>query len=241
MKNLMQSKSRWLLCVAAIFAYTACGKSNYLQVGESAIIEASNGMILRSKPSTNSKSLLVIPRGGSVSVMSEGPKEKLFDIASKWYEVQYGGVKGWMWGGFAVSRSSINSASSTIHSSREKLSKLVQAKEPVIAYEDNRQYCCEIYASSFTNESELAELRHDIELQANQSGKATLVRECDMGRAREVFLLGPDENPPSRESELNRIREKAFVAVFDYDQSRHVSNAEYGSLLGMRGGVSKIK
>lgn len=80
----------------------SCSKSNYLTVGTKAIVIEPQGLYVRSGPSTKDKKLMLVSYGREFSVLEAGPDEKLFDIKSKWYKVQFRGKSGWLWGGLAT-------------------------------------------------------------------------------------------------------------------------------------------
>jgi hypothetical protein len=238
----MQSGMRTIFVVCCLFfPFSNCTKSNYLNVGSSATVQADDGMNIRSEPLKDAKILAVASKGKAVLVVSEGKLEEFYGIKSRWYKVQYGRITGWMWGGLAKPETTNKSNGENNSSARDKLSKLTQNQEPFLAWEDNRQYCYEAYSSGFATKAEMQIVVEQIERQALASGKLKILKACELDRAREVFLFGPDGEPPPRNSEIARIMEKLYVAAYDYDQTRRISNEEYASILGTRGGVEKIK
>lgn len=101
-----------LMCFLGL-AFLGCSKSNYLEIGKSAIITENQGMIIRRSPTANGQKIILVPLGQSVSVIAEGLPEKLYGINSKWYQVRYGRFQGWMWGGLATTYSSKEGAYSS--------------------------------------------------------------------------------------------------------------------------------
>jgi SH3-like domain-containing protein len=64
-------------------------------------VDASAGLTMREQPGTSSKSIVVIPNGSTVKILNKGNLEE--NIAGKtasWYEVEWNGNKGWVFGGF---------------------------------------------------------------------------------------------------------------------------------------------
>ena len=57
---------------------------------------------MRSGPTTQGKKVTLVPYGQSFKVISEGTKESMYGITSKWYQVSYRGRTGWLWGGLAT-------------------------------------------------------------------------------------------------------------------------------------------
>lgn len=96
----VSAKLLWL--PLALGLLISCAKSNYLTVGEKAFVIESQGLFVRNGPSTKDRKLVLVPYGQEFSVLEAGPDEKLFDIRSKWYKVQYRGKSGWLWGGLAT-------------------------------------------------------------------------------------------------------------------------------------------
>lgn len=88
--------------IVAVAVIIGCGKSNYLTVGEEAIITDKQGVFIRSGPTTQGKKVTLVPYGQSFKVLSEGDKESMYGITSKWYQVNYRSRTGWLWGGLAT-------------------------------------------------------------------------------------------------------------------------------------------
>ena len=82
----------------------ACGKSNYLKVGEIATVTAKDGLYMRTDASAQSKKVGLVPFGQDFKVIAEGATESLYSIKSRWYKVSYRGKTGWLWGGLATQK-----------------------------------------------------------------------------------------------------------------------------------------
>ena len=64
-------------------------------------VEAAAGLTMREQPGTSSKSIVVIPNGSSVKILNKGTlEETIAGKTSSWYEVDWNGNKGWVFGGF---------------------------------------------------------------------------------------------------------------------------------------------
>jgi len=64
-------------------------------------VEAAAGLTMREQPGTSSKSIVVIPSGSTVKVLNKGNlEETIAGKTASWYEVEWNGHKGWVFGGF---------------------------------------------------------------------------------------------------------------------------------------------
>lgn len=64
-------------------------------------VEAAAGLTMREQPGTTSKSIAVIPNGSIVKILNKGDvEETIAGKTSSWYEVEWNGYKGWVFGGF---------------------------------------------------------------------------------------------------------------------------------------------
>jgi hypothetical protein len=100
----------WILCIIGL-SYLGCKKSNYLEIGKTAMIHEPSGMWINQKPSTKAKGIISVPDGETIAVIQPGPPEKLYGIQSNWYKVQWRNHVGWMWGGLA--KTSVDNARPT--------------------------------------------------------------------------------------------------------------------------------
>lgn len=89
-----------LVLAASFLLLPAAGP---VQAAETAIVVAHGGLNLRSRPSTGSTVLLVIPNGASVTVTDES--------SGGWYPVSYRGVSGWVAGDYLSFGGSASTAS----------------------------------------------------------------------------------------------------------------------------------
>lgn len=66
-----------------------------------ATVQAQAGLTMRDQPSTSGKPVVVIPDGSTVSIVDKGTKEEtIAGKTSVWYQVEWNGNKGWVFGGF---------------------------------------------------------------------------------------------------------------------------------------------
>ncbi len=66
-------------------------------------VEAAAGLTMREQPGTASKSVVVIPNGATVKIIQKGDvEETIAGKTSVWYQVEWNGSKGWVFGGFLV-------------------------------------------------------------------------------------------------------------------------------------------
>lgn len=64
-------------------------------------VEAAAGLTMREQPGTASKSIGVIPNGSTVKIIQKGDvEETIAGKTSVWYQVEWNGSKGWVFGGF---------------------------------------------------------------------------------------------------------------------------------------------
>lgn len=91
----------------------ACGKSNYLKVGENATVAAKEGLYIRADASAQSKKIGLVPFGQDFKVLTEGATESLYSIKSRWYKVSYRGKTGWLWGGLATPQGTSSTGSAS--------------------------------------------------------------------------------------------------------------------------------
>lgn len=64
-------------------------------------VEAAAGLTMREQPGTSSKSIVVIPNGSTVKILNKGNlEETIAGKTASWYEVEWSGHKGWVFGGF---------------------------------------------------------------------------------------------------------------------------------------------
>jgi len=64
-------------------------------------VEAAAGLTMREQPGTSSKSIVVIPNGSTVKILNKGNlEETIAGKTASWYEVEWNGNKGWVFGGF---------------------------------------------------------------------------------------------------------------------------------------------
>jgi uncharacterized protein YgiM (DUF1202 family) len=68
---------------------------------ETAKVEAGKGLTMRAEPGVSSKAIVVIPNGSDVKIIKKGDKEETIgDKTSPWFQVEWNGKKGWVFGGF---------------------------------------------------------------------------------------------------------------------------------------------
>jgi len=76
------------------------GDDQYLSSG-SAKVSAPSGLTIREQPSASSTSIAVIPDGSVIKVISKNDSsETIAGKTSSWYEVEWNGNRGWVFGGF---------------------------------------------------------------------------------------------------------------------------------------------
>jgi uncharacterized protein YgiM (DUF1202 family) len=64
-------------------------------------VEADKGLTMREEPGVSSKAVVVVPNGSTVKILKKGDKsETIGDKTSSWFEVEWNGKKGWVFGGF---------------------------------------------------------------------------------------------------------------------------------------------
>ena len=64
-------------------------------------VQTAAGLTMRDKASTSGKSMLVIPDGSTVQIITTGSvEETIADKTSVWYQVDWNGNRGWVFGGF---------------------------------------------------------------------------------------------------------------------------------------------
>ncbi|HRX14782.1 MAG TPA: SH3 domain-containing protein [Spirochaetota bacterium] len=65
------------------------------------VVKAQNGLVLRSKPSTDGEKITAIPDGTTIKITSlDGPEDEIAGFKAKWIEVEYQGQSGWVYGAF---------------------------------------------------------------------------------------------------------------------------------------------
>jgi uncharacterized protein YgiM (DUF1202 family) len=68
---------------------------------ETAKVTADKGLTMREEPGVSSKAIVVIPNGSDVKIIQKGDKEETIgDKTSPWFQVEWNGKKGWVFGGF---------------------------------------------------------------------------------------------------------------------------------------------
>lgn len=68
---------------------------------EKGLVTAQSGLILRAQPTQQSNQLALIPNGDKVTILFDaGPGDNVYGIANNWLRVDYGGQRGWVFGGF---------------------------------------------------------------------------------------------------------------------------------------------
>lgn len=69
--------------------------------GNVARVEAAAGLTMREQPGTSAKSIVIIPGGATVKILNKGnTEETIAGKTASWYEVEWSGHKGWVFGGF---------------------------------------------------------------------------------------------------------------------------------------------
>ena len=64
-------------------------------------VQTAAGLTMRDKPSTSGKPIVVIPDGSSVQIITTGSTEEtIAGKTSVWYQVDWNGNRGWVFGGF---------------------------------------------------------------------------------------------------------------------------------------------
>ncbi len=64
-------------------------------------VTADKGLTMREEPAVSAKALFVIPNGSDVKILQKGDKEETIgDKTSPWFQVEWNGKKGWVFGGF---------------------------------------------------------------------------------------------------------------------------------------------
>jgi len=74
-----------------------------------ATVQTAAGLTMRDNPSTSGKAIIVIPDGNTVKIIEKGTTEQT--IAGKtsiWYKVDWNGSRGWVFGGFLNTGSSVS-------------------------------------------------------------------------------------------------------------------------------------
>ena len=73
---------------------------NGANLGE-ATVQTAAGLTMRDQPGTSGKSIVVIPDGNTVKIISKGNSEEtISNKTSVWYQVEWNGKRGWVFGGF---------------------------------------------------------------------------------------------------------------------------------------------
>ncbi len=68
---------------------------------QEAKVEAAAGLTMREQPGVSSKSVVIIPDGSTVKILNrENSEETIGGKTAAWYQVEWRGYKGWVFGGF---------------------------------------------------------------------------------------------------------------------------------------------
>lgn len=235
--------SRYLLITLLFPIATSCGKRNYLTVGRQALIQSTNGMIIRSQPNATSKSIGVVPNNGIVSVLSEGPDAKLFEISSRWYKVQFGNINGWMWGGFSKPVDGLQESHDGPQDRADQIPSAPQlppSEKLVVAWVSINEYCTELYSSPYATISDSEWIKSAYQDSGLRTDKVTIVPRCIDWKARSIVQIDAIKNPPKSDSESSRIMQKHTIVCYDYSLERQTTNEEYVRLFSSRGADVKV-
>jgi len=94
----MRMKTVWIIFILTMISASLFSQ-NY--INESRWVTAGHGLKIRENPDLNSKTLDVIPNKEEVLLLEEKPEEiTISGTVGKWSLVQYGKLKGWVFGGF---------------------------------------------------------------------------------------------------------------------------------------------
>lgn len=66
-------------------------------------VAADKGLTMREEAGVSSKAIVVIPNGSTVKILQKGEKEETIgEKTAPWYQVDWNGKKGWVFGGFLI-------------------------------------------------------------------------------------------------------------------------------------------
>lgn len=66
-------------------------------------VAADKGLTMREEAGVSSKAIVVIPNGSTVKVLKKSDKEETInDKTSPWFQIEWDGKKGWVFGGFLI-------------------------------------------------------------------------------------------------------------------------------------------
>lgn len=66
-----------------------------------ATVQTAAGLTMREQPTTSAKSIIIIPDGSTVKILGKGSAEETIGgKTSVWYQVEWSGSRGWVFGGF---------------------------------------------------------------------------------------------------------------------------------------------
>jgi hypothetical protein len=70
---------------------------------QEAKVSADKGLTMREEAGVSAKAIVVIPNGSTVKILKKGDtEEKIGEKTAPWYQVDWNGKKGWVFGGFLV-------------------------------------------------------------------------------------------------------------------------------------------
>jgi len=98
------SSNKWLLVFLLFFPFTLTAQGEYsyqygiIPDGQATYLFGDN-VNIREAPTTTAKSIGKLKAGTPVTVLSNGGSHRVNGLDARWYEVQAGKVKGWVWGG----------------------------------------------------------------------------------------------------------------------------------------------
>ena len=73
------------------------------EVLQEAKVAADKGLTMREQPGVSGKAVIIIPDGSIVKVLKKGDKEETIgEKTASWYQVDWNGKKGWVFGGFLI-------------------------------------------------------------------------------------------------------------------------------------------
>ena len=68
---------------------------------QEAKVAADKGLTMREQPGVSGKSIVIIPNGSTVKIFKKGDgEEKIGEKTAPWYQVEWDGKRGWVFGGF---------------------------------------------------------------------------------------------------------------------------------------------
>ncbi len=70
---------------------------------QEAEVSADKGLTMREQPGVSGKSIVIIPNGSTVKIFKKGDgEEKIGEKTAPWYQVEWDGKRGWVFGGFLI-------------------------------------------------------------------------------------------------------------------------------------------